>query len=363
MTYAETEYLRWANRWMGTVEHDLAKGGVRSVSLAELGVPPSIDDPRGWAMLREHVAHYNALGTDEVLPTLGTTHALWLALAVLVGPGDEVLVEAPAYEPLWRIPQGLGARVVRFERSPHEGYVASAERVAERLTSRTRVVVMSSLHNPSGVRTPPEGLEALARRCESVGARLLVDEVYAPYGVPLGTDGVWSGTARRVAPSVVAVSGLSKAYGLGSLRVGWIAAEPAVISAAQHVIQSTLGDPPCAQACLGAHAFSVLPRLAASIDHERARQQREQVAAWVRERPRLGWHEPTEGPFGFVLVEGAGDLTAILEQGAVQHGVLVAPGAFFGRPGAFRLAWASARDRMDDALERLSRVLALVPPA
>ncbi len=356
--YRETQYLTWANRFFGSVEHNLAKGGVPAVPLRELGRPDSRDLPQAWETLRKCVARYNGLETNEVLPALGTTHALWLAFTVLVAPGDTVLVEAPAYEPLWRIPQGMGARVAKFERDPDQGFAATAESVACHLTPRTRVVVLTNLHNPSGVRTSTAELYEVAKLCASVGATLLVDEVYAPYGAVIGPDGVWGQSARLIAPNIVAVSGLSKAYGLGALRVGWLAADPSLIRAAEHVIQSSLGDPPLVQASLGAHAFSHLPALSRTGLSERSARLRAAVAAWVAARPQLSWHEPEQGPFGFVSVTDVEDLTATIELGAAQHGVLVAPGSFFGRPNAFRLGWSVPSGQLAPALTCLDRALA-----
>jgi aspartate/methionine/tyrosine aminotransferase len=357
MMYQETQYLTWANRLFGSVKYNLARGGMRPVDLRDIGVPAPLDDSSSWERLRAHIARYNAIGVDEVLPTLGTTHALWLAFAALVRPGDDVLVERPGYEPLWRIPEGMGANIVRFDRRLEDGFAARADAIATRLTPRTRVVALTNSHNPSGVSTTDSELRELAKVCDGVGAQLLVDEIYMPFGSHLGSDGVWGRSARHIAPNVVAVSGLSKAYGLGALRVGWIAADRRLVRAAQHAMQSSLGDPPLAQTCLGAHVFAHLPALAAARERQFPPQLRDTVARWIAARPHLEWHEPPGGPFGFVRLRGAGDLTADIERGAEQHDVLVAPGGFFGTPDAFRLGWSVDPGDLIDALDRLDEVL------
>src|SRR5690606_29566001 len=190
MMYAETQYLSWANRMFGTVTYNLARGGVRPLSLTQLRLG-STYDARAWDRLRERTAWYNGVRRQEVLPALGTTHALWLALATLVQPGDEVLVERPAYEPLWRVPQQMGANVLRFDRHAERGYALEPAIVAARLTSHTKLVIVSNSHNPSGVKTSDRDLTELAASCARVGATLLVDEIYAPFGSALRSDGVW----------------------------------------------------------------------------------------------------------------------------------------------------------------------------
>ena len=87
---------------------------------------------------------------EESFPALGTTHALWLACAALTSPGDDVLIEQPVYEPLIRIAEGAGARVLHFSRDPRDGFALDPDRIARAMTPRTSMVVVTNLHNPSG---------------------------------------------------------------------------------------------------------------------------------------------------------------------------------------------------------------------
>ena len=115
------------------------------------------------------------------------------------------------------------------------------------------------------------------------------------------------------------------------------------------------------QIALATRVLDELPRLSVATAALESDGRREQVAAWVEARPRLSWHEPQGVPFGFVRMAGVEDLSVILEGGAERHGVLVAPGSFFGRPDAFRLGWSLAPERLPEALRRLDRVLGLGP--
>lgn len=357
--YGRTEYLAWAYERFGTVKYNLAKGGMRSVPPERIGRPESLHDSRAWHRLREHVAHFNGVSEAQALPALGTTHALWLALAALLEPGDEVVVEWPGYEPLWRIAQGLGARVVHFERRHDEGYRVSTERIAARFSERTRAVVLTSPHNPSGVRSTDDELRAIAQVCAHASVTLVVDEVYAPHGARLASDGIWGQTARSLAPNVVATGGLSKAYGLGALRVGWLLGDEEIVRRAEDAIESTLGEPPLAQAGLACHAFASLPELSLEAERQGMEHMCDAVARWVESQPGLSWTVPERSPFGFVRVEGGDDLAAAIDLGAREFGVLVAPGVYFGRPDCFRLGWSVARGELDDALSRLEQTLRL----
>jgi aspartate/methionine/tyrosine aminotransferase len=355
--FGPTRYLEWARRFHGRVGFDLATSGIPAVPSTELGTPDaaSLDDPTAWPRLREAVAAYNVVPPREAVAALGATHALWLAYASLTSPGDDVLVEWPVYEPLVRIAEGVGARVVHFDRDPRDRFALDPARIARAITPRTRIVVVSNLHNPSGVRADADTLRACARVAESRGAVLLVDEVYAPFDALTDEAGVFRASARHLAPNVVAVSSLTKCYGLGAQRIGWLLGPAEVVARAEDAVTASCGILPLAHAHLALHAFARITTLA-----ERARVmvagKRQRVARWI-EAEGLAWSAPGEGLFGLVSLPGAGDLTATLERAAREREVLVAPGSFFGVAEGFRLAWSASTEHIDEGLGRLAEAL------
>lgn len=357
--YPPARYIRWAMRNYGRARYDLATSGIPPVTEAELGPTPARPVPDGE--LRAAIARFNAVPVGEVMPALGTSHALWLAYAALLSPGDEVVVEHPIYEPLVHAALGQGATVSHFERLAEDGWEIDPDRVSAALTARTRVVAVTNLHNPSGARASAEVLLEVARRCAAQGAWLLVDEVYAPFDAMTDDGAVFRGSARPLAPNVVAVSSLTKCFGLGAGRIGWLLAPPDVVLAAEDAAIANIGGPPESHGRLAAHAFSRLDFLA-----ERARgrlgDKRLRVAAWVAARPWLEWVAPREGLFGFVRVRGGHDLRPVVEAGLASHGVLVAPGEFFGDRASLRLAWSLDDRDLDEALSRLDAVLAPLAP-
>ena len=357
MTYAPTRYLAWARQFYGQIPYDLATSGVPIVTHAELGAPDDPVDPKAFARLRAAIARYNDVPEADTIAALGTSHALWLAYATLLSPGDDVLVEDPAYEPLLRSAEGLGARAVRFARPEAEGFALDPAKVERALTTRTRIVSVTNHHNPSGLRADDERLRAIARVCAARGAILLVDEVYAPFDALVDASGVFRGSARKLGPNVVAVASLTKCYGLGPHRIGWMLGPPDVIARADDVLTATVGVLPTPHASFGAHAFAHIDSLATRA-RDRLRGRRERVATWMSARPDLRWSAPPDGTFGFATSTRAGDLLPLLEAGARDLGVLVAAGTFFGMPNGFRLSWATlAGAELDEALARLGTLL------
>jgi hypothetical protein len=358
--FAPNAYLAWAGRYYGKVRFDLAVSGIAPASIADLGDPGPLDDFASFARLRAAVARYNDVPEAECIATLGTSQAIWLAYATLLSPGDDVLLESPSYEPLWRVAEGLGARVVRFERPSGQRFAIDPARVEAAMTPRTRLVVVTDLHNPGGVAAGDDVLREVERVVSRRGAHLFVDEVYAPFDALADASGVWGKSARKLGPNVLAAGSLTKCYGLGPHRVGWLLGPADVLERAQAAMIAACGHLPTAHAAWGALALGRVDVLAERTK-ARMRGRREVVDAWMRARPDLRWSMPDRGIFGFVEHTRAGDLTPTIEAGIAPHEVIVAAGAFFGVPHGFRLSWAQAGDDVPEALRRLERVLP--PPA
>jgi aspartate/methionine/tyrosine aminotransferase len=296
----------------------------------------------------------------EVIPALGTTNALWLAYASVLEAGDDVLVEFPAYEPIVMLAEAAGGRVVPFARDAKKGFAIDVDALTAALTPRTRVVALSSPHNPSGRRTDDAALRRIAALLAPRGAYLLVDEVYGPLddltrGLASPAN-AWENTARHLGGNILAVSSLTKSFGLGPSRIGWVLAPPAVAKRGEEVILATCGSLPLLHANLGAWAFTCVEELGRRA-FELTRGKREIADSWMAERKDLTWSAPEGGLFGFAVKSEAGDLLPVIEEAARQSGVLVAAGSFFGVPPGFRLSWSIARDKLAPALELLAGAL------
>lgn len=357
--YPRTRYLEWAIANGGRHRYDLATSGIATKAACALvdSSAASLHDHAGPEKLRAAIARANDVPVSNVVATLGTAHGVWLAYATLLSPGDELAIEAPAYEPLVGAAVGLGAVVRRFERRAESGFVIEPDVVLRALRPETKVVLLTNLHNPSGVRTPNEVLVAIARGAAENGTTLVVDEVYAAFDALIDEAGVWKDSARKLGENVVTVSSLTKCYGLGPQRVGWLLGAPDVVAQAETVLLTTCGALPLAHANLALRAFESLPALAANGRAGLAKR-RAMIAEWVAARPDLEWTAPDHGLFGFVRVKKANaNVRAAVEASMKEDDVIVVPGEFFEMPNGFRLAWALDEALIPEALVRLGRMV------
>ena len=131
----------------------------------------------GWPPLVEAIAARYGVETDRVATAPGASGANYMALAALVRPGETVLAEWPGYDSHIGAARLLGAKVRTFARGRHDRFALTPARVEAALTEDTRVIVLTNLHNPSGVYADPDALTGVGDLARQVGAKVLVDEV------------------------------------------------------------------------------------------------------------------------------------------------------------------------------------------
>lgn len=348
-------YMAWA-KTRPAPAYDLAGSNLLHCALEDLpGALDAIvltgDNADGHPPLLEAIAERYGTTPDRVASAPGAAGANFLAFATLVRPGDDVLLERPAYDPLAGALRLLGAHILRFDRRFEDGYAVDPDAVADALTPRTRLVVLTSPHNPSGALVSEDALHALARIAERTGVRVLVDEVYLD-----AVHGERPAPAAHYSDRFISTSSLTKSYGLSGLRSGWILASPEVAAAARRARDVVDGVGPIAMDRLALIAFRNLEALAA-----RARAILEPnaaaVARFIEGRPELTWVRPAGGNVAFPRIEGMADTTGFVERLLHERGTAIVPGAFFEAPSHVRIAFGCDADSLERGLEGLGAEL------
>src|SRR6202166_1885870 len=151
-------YMEWA-KTRSHAQFNLATSGLISVPLSEFPVrleQLEITAPGayGYGPLQERLARHNGVPEECVVAATGTSMANHLAMAAVLDPGDEVLIEQPVYEPLLNIAEYLGARIKRVPRRFETGFAVELSEIEKAISGETRLIVLSNLHNPSGALIP-----------------------------------------------------------------------------------------------------------------------------------------------------------------------------------------------------------------
>lgn len=298
----------------------------------------------GYPPLIEAIAARYGVGTASVATAPGASGANLLATIALVRPGDDVLLERPAYDPLLALPPLLGANVVRFDRPSDTAFKLDLDAVRAALTPKTRLIVVTSPHNPSGAHLDDAALFALASLAESVNAHVLVDEVYldtspAPQRVP----------AARLSARLVSTSSLTKSYGLAGLRCGWCLASPEVaerIRRARDIVDAAGAFPAEKLAALAFQHLDALAARARALVEPNLRRLRETVMA----RAELAWLEPEGGTVAFPRLREEASSDALAAWLLAHRRTMIVPGRFFEAPAHFRVGFGVRPDVLEGGL-------------
>src|SRR5437764_907087 len=222
----ESIYMQWAKK-RPKVKYDLALSGILNLPFAELAatiddIDLNGDNSYGYAPLVDALAEHCDVPSENVVTISGgTSMANHLAMAAAIERGDEVLIEQPTYEPLLALAEYFGAKVKRFSRAFENNFCVDVDELASKASPRTRLLVLTNLHNPSSAFIDEETLKRVGELADDVGARVLVDEVYLEAMFEAAPP-----SSVRLGPQFISTSSLTKGYGLSGLRCGWILAEP-----------------------------------------------------------------------------------------------------------------------------------------
>lgn len=292
----------------------------------------------------------------QVVPTLGASLAITHVLLALLRAGDHVVVERPTYEALHRVPEILGASVSRLERRFEDGWAVVPDRLARLLTSRTKVVLLTNLHNPTGVAIPRDVLRAVTDLVARVGGLVLVDEVYLDYAFDVeATADVLP--ACRVAANAVSWSSTTKCFGFGALRAGWvIAGDPDVAKAVRTATDYLYVDAPISSLELGARVVEQAGALQARATAV-ATEGRAAVEAWIAQERRVRWVPPHAGLSCCLRLPEFMNDVQLAEHLRERYDTQVVPGAFFEAPGYVRVSFGLPPDELTEALGHLSAAI------
>src|SRR5262245_40325563 len=352
-----SEYMHWAKTQM-EARFNIANSGVMFYPLKDLGA--TFDDfeingpsKYGYEPLQKALAEKCAVSVDCVAAATGTSMANHLAMAAILNPGDEVLIEQPTYDPIVAVARYLKANIKRFPRSFENSFGIDVDLLRQQITARTRIIVMTSLHNPSGILVPSKTLKEIGALAKRVGAKVLVDEVYLEClylesGTPV--------SAFHLGDEFVTTNSLTKAYGLNGLRCGWILAETELIRKIWH-LNDLFGVIPAHPAeLLSVVALRNISKVAAPANNLLTTNRKILNQFFDQHTDELEVIRPEFGTISFPrLKNGNGD--AFCKNLFEKFETLVVPGRFFDMPNHFRLGIGSATENLKAGLERLAEAL------
>lgn len=340
-------YMAWAKEIsQAPTKHELTGSGIPSQPWSAmpaedlpLWAPHAYGSPR----LRARIGALHGARADQVLLASGTSMTNYLVAAAHLQRGDKVVVESPTYEPLTQTLRFAGAEVVDLPRRWENRFQPDPADL-ERVIAGAKMVVLTNLHNPTGVQLEPDRLDALVTITARAGALLLVDEVYL--------DFLQDAPHARVGDHVVVTGSLTKVYGLTGLRAGWAVGPEALIDRTWEVknLISVLDPYPTEE---------LADRIVARREEFRqpilahASAGRKVFCDWAHGEG-LEFVEPPGGIIVALKLPDGMSGFALGEHLVAAHDTRVVPGEFFDLPGFVRVGFGGNQALLAEGLRRLA---------
>ena len=347
MRTMQSDYMHWA-KFKKSVPYQLTSSEVPHFRMDKLDWTIADLDLDGashplYLPLRERIAARYGVSVDQVVAADGTSMANFLAMAALVSPGDEVLVEHPTYDPMLGALSFLGANIRRFERKASDAFRLDPAIVRDAMSNRTKLIVLTNLHNPSGALASEDELRGIGE----LGVRVLIDEVYL--------DASPQRSAVHLGPEFVVTNSLTKVYGISGLRCGWILAEPELAERMWR-LNDLFGVNQAHQAeRLGCIAFDHLDQVVGDMPAMLDRN-RKLFNDFLATRNDIACAPAEYGITAFPHWSG-GDTQRLDDHLRANYECAVVPGRWFEMPDHFRVGFGIPTDIFAEALSRLANGL------
>jgi aspartate/methionine/tyrosine aminotransferase len=344
---------RMQSTWENIVDYDMSESGVRPLTLGELtrmgfDLAAFLDEPLGYSQsngtieLRERVAAmYPGATIDQVEVTNGTSEANYLIALSQLSAGDAVAMQVPNYMQMWGVARSLGADVKTFRLRTEAGWEPDWEEFDRAVTPHTRLLYLSNPNNPTGSVLSDAAMRRIVDRCEQTGTWLLSDEVYLGAEINAARTRSFWGMSDRV----IVTSGLSKAYGIPGVRIGWLVGPASVVADcwSQHdyitIGPNKLSDRVACVAVDASNRERCYTRTADILRHNLPI-----VRQWVASfGGRLTWTEPVAGAIGLMKYAADTPSLAIAERVRLNQSTLIVPGIHVGIEGHLRI-WLGGRE-------------------
>ncbi|WP_418320578.1 pyridoxal phosphate-dependent aminotransferase [Piscinibacter sakaiensis] len=355
--------------WFGESD-EVTPAAIRQAAADSIQAGETFYSPNlGLPELREAIAGYVStlhppLGAARIAVASGGVNALMLALQALVDPGDEVVAVVPLWPNLTAQANILGARVhrvsLRFdEAGAGSRWVLDLDRLLERVTPRTRVLLLNAPNNPTGWTLSADEQRRILDHCRRTGTWIVADEVYERIFFEHDAAAPSFLDIADADERLIVVHSFSKSFLMTGWRLGWMVVPEAMASAIGKLIEfNTSCSPVFVQRAGIAALLQGEPLVRDVVD--RLKICRDALLPALAAVPGVRVATPPGGMYAFFAIDGQTDSLALAKRLVADAGLGLAPGAAFGDEGEGWLRWCFAsRDpqRLVDGVARLRGAL------
>jgi len=332
----------------------LSKGEYDELVCCDLGSDLDLgrDALYGADEFKEVLAKIYDCGRDNIVTASGGSEANFLVFLSTLDKDDEFIIEQPGYQPMWLTPEMLGARKVQWLRSFKDGFHLNLDALEDLITAKTKLIVLTNPHNPSGVVADRElEIRKVAEIAKAKGIYILVDEIFLDGTLVPQTSGYGL-------PNVIITNSMSKVYGLGGQRTGWIIAPQEIATNCQYAKAHTNAASSYVGELMNAHALRNARKLLVKRFNNLAMSNFPIVREWMETNQNIvEWVMPHGGIMCFPKYKMKMSSIELCHKLLDDYGVMLNPGEYFDLDGHIRLTYVCPEDVLKNGLEALGKGL------
>ncbi|MDH7511835.1 MAG: aminotransferase class I/II-fold pyridoxal phosphate-dependent enzyme [Clostridiales bacterium] len=357
---------RMQSTWENVVDYNLSESGVHPLRLEEFVSKEELEEivkiglgysqTNGTPELRQQIARlYPGISIEQILATAGSSEANFLLVWSLIERGDEVVFMMPNYMQMWGLVRGFGANLKPFWLRESLDWAPDLDELRKLVTKKTKLIILTNPNNPTGAVLAPEAMEAIISLADKAKAWIIADEVYQGAEREGEPTPSFFGRYERV----VAVNGLSKAYGLPGVRIGWIVGPEEFIRKTLLYHDYTTISPSILSDRLARIALA--PRNRKKILARTRRILKKNfpiLKSWLERQGSLfEFIPPRAGAIAFAKYNLKIDSVELVNRLIREKSVLIVPGGHFEMGHYLRFGFGSEPDYLKGGLERIEDFL------
>jgi len=338
------EMERWQSTYENVVRYNLAESGVHPLTVRELAgeeleilIKTSLGYgyTSGTSELRELISHiYRDRSPRSILVTNGSSEANFISILHLVERGDEVVLMVPNYMQIWGVARSIGAKVKPFRLRAKKGWAPDIEQLKSLVGKRTKLIALCNPNNPTGAVLSTAEMNAIRDLASESRAWILSDEVYQGAEI----NGRTTQSFLDIYDRTIVTNGLSKAYGLPGLRIGWVAGPERIVAKLCFYHDYTSIAPSSVSDRL---ACTALMKRNEILERTRniLRANLPILEEWVKQTGIFSFVKPKAGAISFIRYMLKVNSTRFAKRLREQKSVLVVPGDHFRTDGYIRIGY------------------------
>ncbi len=359
MQAPQIDLFEWLLRNAPYATYNLAFSNIHGLTIQDYKILTEYQFPDSFELgsnaqygadeLKQTLCSMYSCAPSNIVTTTGATEANFIVFSSLLSKGDDFIIEQPGYQPMWLTPEMLGARRINLPRTFENRFKVDSQTLMDCITKKTKLIVLTNLHNPSGVLMDKDTITSIAQIASEHGAYVLVDEIFLDGSFTLQPSSFGI-------PNVIVTGSATKIYGLGGLHSGWIIAPQEVAMQCQRLKAHSTGASSYTSEIMTARILGAARRELIKRFQDRAKPNLECLKSWMSHHTELfEWVEPDGGIVCFPRYTMKISSVALCASLFESQKILMNPGLYFNQDGFIRISYGCHLSLLQDALDALEK--------